>query len=104
MLTRDLRLRIPGGVNDDSTPQGVAVGRVEPRETQRITIFAVVEVARHIGAPRCRQRFIFVGEVLQPTAMGRIGPPAMGDMMRSEEHTSELQSQMRISYAVFCLK
>src|SRR3546814_5730550 len=27
---------------------------------------------------------------------------AMGD--RSEEHTSELQSLMRISYAVFCLK
>src|SRR3546814_3122538 len=25
-------------------------------------------------------------------------------MMRSEEHTSELQSLMRISYAVFCLK
>src|SRR3546814_5866818 len=28
-------------------------------------------------------------------------PPAM---RRSEEHTSELQSLMRISYAVFCLK
>src|SRR3546814_8381610 len=26
------------------------------------------------------------------------------DMIRSEEHTSELQSLMRISYAVFCLK
>src|SRR3546814_3650199 len=26
-----------------------------------------------------------------------------GAMMRSEEHTSELQSLMRISYAVFCL-
>src|SRR3546814_4542690 len=26
------------------------------------------------------------------------------DMQRSEEHTSELQSLMRISYAVFCLK
>src|SRR3546814_6899449 len=26
------------------------------------------------------------------------------DVMRSEEHTSELQSLMRISYAVFCLK
>src|SRR3546814_6308599 len=25
-------------------------------------------------------------------------------VMRSEEHTSELQSLMRISYAVFCLK
>src|SRR3546814_7857849 len=27
-----------------------------------------------------------------------------GAAMRSEEHTSELQSLMRISYAVFCLK
>src|SRR3546814_1329306 len=27
-----------------------------------------------------------------------------GDFRRSEEHTSELQSLMRISYAVFCLK
>src|SRR3546814_6751522 len=26
------------------------------------------------------------------------------DVMRSEEHTSELQSLMRISYAVFCLQ
>src|SRR3546814_3165823 len=26
------------------------------------------------------------------------------DLERSEEHTSELQSLMRISYAVFCLK
>src|SRR3546814_8009279 len=28
----------------------------------------------------------------------------MGCVLRSEEHTSELQSLMRISYAVFCLK
>src|SRR3546814_8735768 len=27
-----------------------------------------------------------------------------GDIRRSEEHTSELRSLMRISYAVFCLK
>src|SRR3546814_4744708 len=27
-----------------------------------------------------------------------------GLLLRSEEHTSELQSLMRISYAVFCLK
>src|SRR3546814_5276126 len=27
-----------------------------------------------------------------------------GNQWRSEEHTSELQSLMRISYAVFCLK
>src|SRR3546814_2682393 len=30
-----------------------------------------------------------------------VGPVRVG---RSEEHTSELQSLMRISYAVFCLK
>src|SRR3546814_5631120 len=41
----------------------------------------------------------------------RIGPvrgpdlqPADRNRKRSEEHTSELQSLMRISYAVFCLK
>src|SRR3546814_9962345 len=28
---------------------------------------------------------------------------SMGENLRSEEHTSELQSLMRISYAVFCL-
>src|SRR3546814_3890629 len=31
-------------------------------------------------------------------------PAGMVEAMRSEEHTSELQSLMRISYAVFCLK
>src|SRR3546814_8446972 len=30
--------------------------------------------------------------------------PALRAKLRSEEHTSELQSLMRISYAVFCLK
>src|SRR3546814_20079342 len=41
----------------------------------------------------------------------RINPPFVPNVtsthylvMRSEEHTSELQSLMRISYAVFCLK
>src|SRR3546814_5233507 len=33
----------------------------------------------------------------------RVEPDSSGGM-RSEEHTSELQSLMRISYAVFCLK
>src|SRR3546814_6462785 len=32
---------------------------------------------------------------------GAVGPPPVS---RSEEHTSELQSLMRTSYAVFCLK
>src|SRR3546814_9655443 len=35
--------------------------------------------------------------------LGKSGAKVMADP-RSEEHTSELQSLMRISYAVFCLK
>src|SRR3546814_8088816 len=33
-----------------------------------------------------------------------VGPPYFNSAARAEEHTSELQSLMRISYAVFCLK
>src|SRR3546814_5214603 len=41
------------------------------------------------------------GDDLDQTAGGGEGN---GVIHRSEEHTSELQSLMRISYAVFCLK
>src|SRR3546814_10307961 len=37
-------------------------------------------------------------------AGARLVPCEVGSRHRSEEHTSELQSLMRISYAVFCLK
>src|SRR3546814_10331129 len=40
---------------------------------------------------------------LTPAALGPFFVPPVGNV-RSEEHTSELQSLMRISYAVFCLK
>src|SRR3546814_6859574 len=38
-----------------------------------------------------------------PSGVGRVPAGGITDS-RSEEHTSELQSLMRISYAVFCLK
>src|SRR3546814_13852654 len=41
--------------------------------------------------------------VRQGRAAARLAAMA-GGVARSEEHTSELQSLMRISYAVFCLK
>src|SRR3546814_4329474 len=40
----------------------------------------------------------------QMLALARQGYRAIAYDRRSEEHTSELQSLMRISYAVFCLK
>src|SRR3546814_3534398 len=36
--------------------------------------------------------------------LAAVGRPIDRMLVRSEEHTSELQSLMRISYAVFCLK
>src|SRR3546814_3491441 len=42
---------------------------------------------------------------VSPTPQGvAVAGGGLGGGIRSEEHTSELQSLMRISYAVFCLK
>src|SRR3546814_8228615 len=42
--------------------------------------------------------------IFEPQAKLGKSVPLLGPEPRSEEHTSELQSLMRISYAVFCLK
>src|SRR3546814_1256768 len=54
-------------------------------------------------------QLIFAGHTHEPAeevARGLLGlaPAGLTRVFRSEEHTSELQSLMRISYAVFCLK
>src|SRR3546814_5652430 len=41
---------------------------------------------------------------IRRTGQRGIAPRNSRDWVRSEEHTSELQSLIRISYAVFCLK
>src|SRR3546814_10627762 len=57
------------------------------------------EVEAGVGAGLgCADLAVDIGvEPAEHLARGHLG-------MRSEEHTSELQSLMRISYAVFCLK
>src|SRR3546814_5742873 len=42
--------------------------------------------------------------VASTAASGAAAVPGAARYVRSEEHTSELQSLMRISYSVFCLK
>src|SRR3546814_9969018 len=63
----------------------------------------------HSCTQRCRQGYW----VDPPQRMAGLGPTSFAaalcatasmTRLRSEEHTSELQSLMRISYAVFCLK
>src|SRR3546814_1577846 len=47
---------------------------------------------------------VLVGHDLEARAFGLLCGRRTGTERRSEEHTYELQSLMRISYAVFCLK
>src|SRR3546814_1165980 len=59
-----------------------------------------------IGGKRCGGIRPAMGARKAPMASANIGTfrRAARQAARSEEHTSELQSLMRISYAVFCLK
>src|SRR3546814_9532216 len=56
--------------------------------------------------PTQRSQTFYSPEALREAARFsvRVESPTPGERLRSEEHTSELQSLMRISYAVFCLK
>src|SRR3546814_2840378 len=65
--------------------------RRPPRSTRTDTLFPYTTLFRSRAARRRR-------------CGRRRNPPATAKPPRSEEHTSELQSLMRISYAVFCLK
>src|SRR3546814_4544634 len=81
--------------------------RRPPRSTRTDTLFPYTTLFR---SPRSRARTSGRGRHTSRRAKagGRAGRRARrrqsGRPGRSEEHTSELQSLMRISYAVFCLK
>src|SRR3546814_10131803 len=108
--------------------------RRPPRSTRTDTLFPYTTLFRSPGAtaqhavrrcrcglhracPSCRAA---VRELQRPDRASRVGSTSVNDTaptgtltfipvagvpeIRSEEHTSELQSLMRISYAVFCLK
>src|SRR3546814_1286182 len=93
--------------------------RRPPRSTRTDTLFPYTTLFRslhHAGEllqrERLRQEMDVAGVAVQALAEGILGiagdedHPHVGMALahRSEEHTSELQSLMRISYAVFCLK
>src|SRR3546814_2677561 len=90
--------------------------RRPPRSTRTDTLFPYTTLFRSVGMTIPRDLggpglgFLEVALVIEEMARvcgvtGRIAVEAnMGAVSRSEEHTSELQSLMRISYAVFCLK
>src|SRR3546814_9670310 len=73
--------------------------RRPPRSTRTDTLFPYTTLFRSGGGPPASGAAERRGN--RRSAHPR-PPPAAA--RRSEEHTSELQSLMRISYAVFCLK
>src|SRR3546814_19702412 len=80
--------------------------RRPPRSTRTDTLFPYTTLFRSPGAARCKAqavRRVFVE--IAPRTIARRGEDErrFRRKHRSEEHTSELQSLMRISYAVFCL-
>src|SRR3546814_10597579 len=94
--------------------------RRPPRSTRTDTLFPYTTLFRS-GLRLSSRRRVFSKASEEPSSWPSISPPKQNQLSRaartsrataskssgskrSEEHTSELQSLMRISYAVFCLK
>src|SRR3546814_9483531 len=89
--------------------------RRPPRSTRTDTLFPYSTLSRsgphrktcRVGEAEAHRvivwQIVFAAPAVKLEA-GRLARAALLDDDRSEEHTSELQSLMRNSYAVFCLK
>src|SRR3546814_7780613 len=89
--------------------------RRPPRSTRTDTLFPYTTLCRSLGGPRphrqhrqgrleLRARALYRPRAGQAIHRHRARTDGRRPPRRSEEHTSELQSLMRNSYAVFCLK
>src|SRR3546814_3879182 len=67
---------------------------------------SVAKVTRRMwpASRLAKRRTVWLKGCTRNFEMNSIGTTRKWRAKRSEEHTSELQSLMRISYAVFCLK
>src|SRR3546814_8971801 len=106
-------LRPLGTANDFATAAGIPDDALEALELVRTARPRVIDLLRldagghtHWAANLASGGFGTQVTVETHDGLKKIlgGLAYMVTGMRSEEHTSELQSLMRISYAVFCLK
>src|SRR3546814_2204609 len=86
-----IRLLIRPRIGED---QRVNCKRLVEQQRARRVAISESDDARDVG---CRA-------TKRADCCGDVGAASFKTVVRSEEHTSELQSLMRISYAVFCLK
>src|SRR3546814_1353853 len=93
-----IRKRLDDGEGIDGAIIGGAMERVRPvLMTALVASLGFIPMALATGTGAEVQRplaTVVIGGLITSTAL----------TLRSEEHTSELQSLMRISYAAFCLK
>src|SRR3546814_15299174 len=80
--------------------------RRPPRSTRTYTLFPYTTLFRsHLLVQEMVQQLLVWGQEAEDARHRQAdcqGAPSEDAMNRSEEHTSELQSLMRIAYAVFC--
>src|SRR3546814_10276415 len=101
-VDRGDRDHLPVGQHRDTVADGV----------ERVEVVCDEEDGKAERVAQLRDELVEAGGADRVEAGGRlveeqklrVEREGAGDAGRSEEHTSELQSLMRISYAVFCLK
>src|SRR3546814_3760280 len=87
---------------NDATPRTLAAAGL-PRRVRKALEQALSLVSIELDNSLGTMLKEFEQELFRLADLART-PGVESSYMRSEEHTSELQSLMRISYAVFCLK
>src|SRR3546814_4699224 len=78
--------------------------RRPPRSTRTDTLFPYTTLFRSLRLDGATGGRVVAGGGQPDRAVAGNRDDRLDRPLRSEEHTSELQSLMRISYAVFCLK
>src|SRR3546814_1730934 len=95
-------MRISDWSSDVCSSDLTALRNVQPLYADLATGgFAIAHNGNLSNAMRLRRDLVRSGSIFQSTSDTET---IIHLVARSEEHTSELQSLMRISYAVFCLK
>src|SRR3546814_5085465 len=98
VCSSDLDRALAEGVIDFAVHSMKDVETIRPEE---------IVIAAMLPRADVQDRLIGAKSVAALPKGGKVGtssPRRAAKLLRSEEHTSELQSLLRISYAVFCLK
>src|SRR3546814_4175976 len=107
ILANGVRLLIDHAQSSQSEP--VAGGQRNARIEAQAEFTGNKRIGKGAWIDRCILQYVWIGRQDRGRAQAGLtidllNRPTMVRFERSEEHTSELQSLMRISYAVCCLK